>query len=269
MEQELKQPKLYGPLATIAITLGIFFGAQIIGALIFVLGYTLYVSVRVYGADLSHFFQSLKAFVDVLGTFELKPLTVFFEVFCIEAVTLWTLHLILKYRKLNFHNLGLNKPQAKHIAYALAGFGVYFVLYILGIIAAKALIPSLNIDQKQEIGFSAATKGIALVPVFLSLVILPPFTEEIVARGFLFGGLRTKLPFASAAVITSTLFAAAHLGEASNGLLWVAAVDTFILSLVLCYLREKTGSLWPSIGVHALKNGLAFIVLFNIVQYFK
>ena len=151
----------------------------------------------------------------------------------------------------------------------LGGFAAYFVLYIVGLVIAKALVPSLNLEQEQEIGFSTNTQGAALLPVFISLVILPPITEEIVARGFLFGGLRTKLPFAVAATITSVLFAAAHLGEASEGLLWIAAVDTFILSLVLCYLREKTGSLWPSIGVHALKNGLAFIVLFNIVGYFR
>jgi membrane protease YdiL (CAAX protease family) len=32
--------------------------------------------------------------------------------------------------------------------------------------------------------------------------------------------------------------------------------------MVLAYLREKTGSLWPPIGLHALKNFVAFMALF-------
>jgi len=45
-------------------------------------------------------------------------------------------------------------------------------------------------------------------------------------------------------------------------LLWVAGIDTFILSLVLIYLREKTDSLYASIGLHMLKNTIAFLGLF-------
>jgi membrane protease YdiL (CAAX protease family) len=59
------------------------------------------------------------------------------------------------------------------------------------------------------------------------------------------------------------LFAAAHLQWGSGApLLWVAAIDTFVLSMVLSTLREKTGSLWSAIGLHAIKNGVAFTLLF-------
>ena len=106
--------------------------------------------------------------------------------------------------------------------------------------------------------------------VFISLVLLPPVVEEIVARGFLYTGLRSKLPKIVAALITSALFAAAHLQWGSGApLLWVAALDTFTLSLVLVYLREKTGGLAASMGVHMLKNGLAFVVLFDITRFLR
>lgn len=253
MEEEVKQPKLYGPQATVAITVFIYFASQVVaGVLIGIVPLIKHWSVEQTLSWIQNNAWATFAFVAIL-----------------EAATLYLLHLFLKYRTLNFKYIGFNRPQAKHIAYALGGFAVYFVLYIVGIIVAKALVPSLDLEQKQEIGFDTATKGMELLPIFVSLVILPPITEEIVARGFLFGGLRTKLPFVSTTLITSALFAIAHLGKASDGLLWAAAIDTFILSLVLCYLREKTGSLWPSIVVHALKNGLAFVVLFNIVQYLR
>jgi membrane protease YdiL (CAAX protease family) len=266
-----EKPKLYGPLTTVIITVGVFIAAQILGAVVFILGYSLYQSMHLYGSNFSaHYSEVMKALADNITNAGGGAFLTFLQIVCIEAVTLWLIHLFLKRRKLSFRTLGLNTPKAKYIAYALSGFAVYFVLYIAGLILIKQLVPSLDLEQKQELGFETATNGAAsLWPVFISLVILPPITEEIVARGFLYGGLRTKLPMATATIITSLLFASAHLGEAKDGLLWVAAIDTFVLSLVLCYLREKTKSLWPSIGVHAIKNGLAFVILFNIVQYLR
>ena len=100
---------------------------------------------------------------------------------------------------------------------------------------------------------------------FVSLVVLPPLAEETVFRGFVYTGIRRRFPFLLSAVITSVLFAIPHLqfGEGAP-LLWVAALDTFVLSLVLCYVRERTNSLWPGILIHALKNGIAFVALFLI-----
>src|SRR5690606_7282850 len=104
-----------------------------------------------------------------------------------------------------------------------------------------------------------------LILVFISLVLLPPFVEEVLARGFLYTGLKTKWPVWAAAVVTSLIFAAAHLEFGSGApLLWVAAIDTFTLSLVLIYLREKTGKLGASIMLHMLKNGVAFVLLFIV-----
>jgi membrane protease YdiL (CAAX protease family) len=65
-----------------------------------------------------------------------------------------------------------------------------------------------------------------------------------------------------AALITSILFALPHLFESSSGLLWVAGCDTFILSMVLVYVREKTDKLWASMLIHALKNFVAFASLY-------
>ena len=61
----------------------------------------------------------------------------------------------------------------------------------------------------------------------------------------------------------SEAWGSAHLPEGgAAGPLYIAAIDTFILSLFLIYLREKTGSLWSSMTLHATKNGVAFMVLY-------
>jgi membrane protease YdiL (CAAX protease family) len=58
-----------------------------------------------------------------------------------------------------------------------------------------------------------------------------------------------------AILITSTLFGLIH-GA------WNVGIDTFALSIVLCVVRLKTGSLWASILIHMTKNAIAFYLLF-------
>ena len=70
------------------------------------------------------------------------------------------------------------------------------------------------------------------------------------------------MPQIAAAIVTSLIFASAHLPEGVGGLLWVGFIDTFILSMVLVYLREKTNGLYSGMMLHALKNGVAFYVLY-------
>lgn len=246
-------PRLYSPSITVLATIVLFLGAQLTG------GIVLGIIPIALGWERSR----LSAWLETSWA-------QFMFVLLVEAVTIAGIWWLLKRRKATFWHIGLNKPQLKHVGYALAGFASYFVMYLVGIIVLSSLIPSLDIQQEQQIGFDKTTTGATnLLPIFVSLVILPPLVEEIVARGFLFTSLRAKLSFITTAVVTSILFAAAHLGAAEEGLLWVAAIDTFILSMVMCYLREKSRSLWPAIGVHVIKNGLAFFILFNIAQYFR
>lgn len=248
------QPQLFGPIFSVLFVAGSFFATQI-WAIIFISPL-----LQIVSGDIS----SAESLLRSNAWLNLVYILLF------EGILILTLNTLLKTEfGSNLKVLGLNKLRLKYTGYALAGFAAYMVLYILGVTLAKEIIPSLDLEQKQEIGFQTTTRGLALLPAFISLVIVAPIAEEIVVRGFLFGGLRTKLPFIMSATITSGLFAAAHLAASKEGPLWVAGIDTFILSLVLCYLREKTDSLWPSIVVHMLKNGLAFIVLFNILSYFR
>jgi membrane protease YdiL (CAAX protease family) len=237
----------YGPIAAILVTVGVYFASQLLVGL----------AVSLIPLFNGWSEQRLESWLS-----DSVPVQ-FVTVLLVEAATLWLLWRFMKIRQVGVRAIGLVKPQVRDIGYAVAGYMVYFALFIAISVIAKALIPELNLDQEQEIGFSKSIAGPALSVVFISLVILPPLTEEIVARGFLYTGLRNKLPKITAALITSVLFAAAHLQWGSGvALLWVAALDTFVLSLVLVYLREKTGSLWSPILVHMLKNGLAFSLLF-------
>lgn len=134
---------------------------------------------------------------------------------------------------------------------------VYFGVYLAASTFVQSmlqLIPNYDASQNQDVGFSTVAST-NLILVFISLVILPPLGEEIIFRGILYTGLKSKLRKLVAALIASALFGLAHAQ-------WNVGVDTFVLSLVAIYAFEKHKSLWLPIGLHAIKNFIAFLALF-------
>jgi membrane protease YdiL (CAAX protease family) len=241
----------WGPAAAIVGTLAIFFGGQVLAGVI------IFLVLLAFGWDVDRITDWLNG--GGTAQFILSAL--------VGLVTISLLYVFLRRRHAKPSDLGIRRPKLRDIGYALAGLGTYIVLYIGIVNVLTRIFTSLNLEQQQDLGFSTETTGSALLLIFVSLVILPPLVEEIMARGFLYSGLRKGLrkgfDFLTAAVITSALFGVAHLSGGEGGsTIWIAFVDTFILSMVLVYLRERTGSLWASIGLHGLKNLIAFLALF-------
>ncbi len=195
------------------------------------------------------------------------PYEFWFTVFA-EALTVVGILWFIRWRKGNWRAIGLSQFKKQDIAWPFIGLVVYFPIYI-AVISVLATLTKINLNQQQNVGFSQSTTGWPLILVFISLVVLPPIAEEIAFRGFLYSSLKKNLPKIWAVAITGLIFAIPHALEGQGGgLLWVAAVDTFILSAVLCWLREKTGRLYAGIGLHALKNFIAFASIFLIQYHF-
>ena len=236
----------WGPLAAILVVVLSYLGVQIVASLLVAL------------------YPQLRGWSEARATDWLSNTVTaqFVYVLLNEALLLGALGLFLRHRRASFRSLGLTRPKWVDLAYMLAAIPIYFGLYLLVLSLLGSLI-HIDMNQEQDIGFKSVVGNRDLIMTFVSLVVLPPLVEEIIFRGFLFGGLRKVLGFAWATIGTSLLFAAPHLLEGGDGkLLWIAGIDTLVLSFVLCYLREKTGRLWASIGLHAFKNGLAFLSLF-------
>ena len=189
----------------------------------------------------------------------------FIYILVAESLVIAAVYLFLRFYKSHFADIGLKRPRWADPLYGLAALPFYFLLYLLGVTIVKYFVPGLNVNQAQQLGFNNVSGSGPLVLTFISLVVLPPLAEEIMVRGFLYSSLKKAMPTLSAVLATSAIFAVAHLPEGgAAGPLYIAALDTFVLSLVLIYLREKTGSLWASITLHALKNGIAFVYLFAL-----
>lgn len=163
---------------------------------------------------------------------------------------------LVKRRGTTLKDLGLQRlPRGKDFLWLLAGVGAYLVLTLLVTGLSMLLFPNLNYTETQDVGFTGLNSQLEFLLAFTSLVIVAPVAEEIIFRGYLFGKLRKYVSVAISVFLTALLFAIAHF-QLNVGL------DTFALGIVLALLRVVTGSIWASIMLHMLKNGVAFYFLF-------
>ena len=252
----IRQPFLRGwrlALVALFLTVFLYFASQIFGALL----------VGLYGM-LGHL-----SFHQVLSWMDSSAYAQFAFTLVVYGFMLCGIWMALRLFRWKWRGIGLRKPEWWHIVLGIVAFVPYFLLLTVTVAIVKhAFFPSLNLNQKQDIGFNGVSGILPLVFTFLSLVVIPPIAEEIVMRGFLYTSLKKWLPAILAAVAVSILFGMAHLPEGgAAGPLWVGAIDTFTLSMVLILLREITGNLWAGISLHALKNFVAFVALFLVVQH--
>jgi len=158
--------------------------------------------------------------------------------------------------KINKIELGVNRlPSWTDILVTPAALIIYFILSSVLILLATQILPWFDVNQAQDTGFNQVNSNFEIILAFISLVLIAPIAEEILFRGYLFGKLKKYMPIWFAAVITSVTFGFVH-GA------WNLAIDTFALSLILCTLREMTGSIWSSVLLHMAKNAVAFYILF-------
>jgi membrane protease YdiL (CAAX protease family) len=172
---------------------------------------------------------------------------------------------LVKRRGLSLHTIGLGRrPNKKDVYKAGLGFLAFYGLLIIAGAILGLFYPDLN-KGTQDVGFNNLNTSLDTLLAFFALVFLPPLGEEVLVRGYLYSGLRQKMRYLPALLITSLFFGAAHLpGGTDTSLLWAAGLNTFVLSVVLVYLRENTGMLYAGMMVHMLNNLIAFGFHFHV-----
>ncbi|MFF4899853.1 CPBP family intramembrane glutamic endopeptidase [Streptomyces sp. NPDC001068] len=163
--------------------------------------------------------------------------------------------------------------------------GVRWAVALIGIVAAVylcgALVPvtrGLFADQRTDVlsGPEIAFKALVAVPVGTVLL------EEIAFRGVLFALLRRLRTATTAAVLSSVLFGLWHIlpslnlnrdkptlgsvfGESVAGAVLVdvgAVLFTALAGCLLCWLRDRSGSLLAPMALHWAVNALGYAVGF-------
>jgi len=160
-------------------------------------------------------------------------------------------------------DLGLSgSPTWTDIGLSPVGF-IVGTLLGAGLAALFSVFPWFDAGEAQNTGFNIYMSGGDRVIAFLTLVVLAPIAEEIIFRGWLYGKMREnfsecfsdKIGMIISILLTSILFGMIHLQ-------WNVGVNVFALSVVLCGLREITGTIYAGILTHMIKNGVAFYLVY-------
>lgn len=177
-------------------------------------------------------------------------------VYTLAIVIVLGLPYLVRKIKVNREVLGLNGGlRWIDLALAPAGFLVYMVAAAILLALLSSLLPFIDPNQVQDTGFNFIFQRYEYVLAFVTLVIIAPIAEEVLFRGYLYGYMKRYLPVWVAVILSSLVFGFMH-GS------WNVGINTFVLGIVLCVLREVSGSIYPSILLHMLKNGVAFYFLF-------
>lgn len=174
----------------------------------------------------------------------------------IQLAYLLPVIIIFAWRRINWKYLGFGKFEWSTLG---IGCGLLVASYVI-ILLHNLILTALGVEtQGDEISklFSSLES-----PAWFFLVgaVLAPLVEEIFFRGFLFQGFRQKYGWVSAMLISSGIFAIAHLDLAS-------LIPTFILGSLLAYLYHRSNSVWPGVILHALVNSFGLISVYVLTQY--
>lgn len=139
---------------------------------------------------------------------------------------------------------GFRRPTTAFFwAIPLALVVVYAVAYFHDLL--------VNPEQQEILRYFPHTPGGAALLAFLAVGMAPLF-EELFFRGFLFRGLARSWGWPLGALVSGAAFGAIHLQL-------TVFFPLFVLGVALAWVYQKTGSLWTSITLHAVFNGISVI----------
>jgi len=142
----------------------------------------------------------------------------------------------------------------RDIGLAIVGFVAFYFLATLLTNVFSAIFPWFEANQAQNIGFTNLIDPYARFLAVISLVLIVPVAEELLFRGWLYTKIRKHANLWITTLLVSALFALVH-GA------WNVGIVVFAMSIIMCLLREFTGTIWSSIFIHILKNALALFIL--------
>lgn len=162
---------------------------------------------------------------------------------------------VLLVRRSKLEDLGVNKVSLAFLLRYGVGGGIFLIAAVLVLsIPINYLNPDLSPQVYEEI-LRTVQNNCQFMLMFLAGTVLAPWAEELFYRGMIYPVLRKYLGVKWGIAAAGIIFGLAHMD------LW-RAVPLSAGGMVLCYIYEKTGSLWPSFIAHGIWNGLMAFALY-------
>ena len=174
----------------------------------------------------------------------------------LEMIYIIPVVLIFAVRRIHWKHLGFGAFKLNVIG---IGCGLLIGGYAI-ILVHNAILYYFGFSSQGEQIFDAFSQLDAPVWFFITGAVVAPLVEEIFFRGFLLQGFRQKYGWMTGILLSSFIFAAAHLDP-------VAFIPTFILGCVLAYMYHRSNSLWPGILFHTSINSLSLCAVYVVSKY--
>ena len=145
--------------------------------------------------------------------------------------------------------LGLRRPQARR-SFVLPWVALLGSLGFAGTYAVIVSAIGLESLEPPDIPEDLLGEGTTRLLNSLVLVLWGPFSEEVFFRGFVLAALVPSLGAVRAAVVSSIVFAGAHL-------MLSALIPIFVTGLLLSWLYIRSRSIWPPMVAHVAQNLIA------------
>jgi membrane protease YdiL (CAAX protease family) len=158
---------------------------------------------------------------------------------------------LLERRRIDSYGLPLNRRFGR-LFWDGAFVGVLTIIFLgLAMLAAGGM---------QVHGLALHGKEIVTSPIlWLVGMLLVGVSEEYIFRGYALQSLWRAAGFWPAALITSGLFAGAHLSKPHENAIDIGMI--FALGVILCLTVQVTGSLWWAVGWHAAFDFGQFFII--------
>lgn len=177
------------------------------------------------------------------------------------AFGMWVLISHLQQMDVDWRDIGYRTiAAARDLLTGVAGFFAVIPFLVLAwlvtLMLGATVFRHIPTPEQPFQGIVARGGGLSLALTFIAASIVAPIVEETFFRGVLYTTLRGRMGVWAAAAISSGLFAIIH--PLPGGF-----VPIFVLACAFALMRERTGSLLPSMACHSVYNTLqlVFVVL--------
>lgn len=152
--------------------------------------------------------------------------------------------------------LSLSRPSARQLGGALLlVLGGAPVAWLLAWLQTFVLpVPFEWLEALER--FLSARDLARLVWLLLVVALTPAVCEEVVFRGVLLSGTRGAMSLRSAVLLNAVVFGAFHLSYETA----IRFLPTAWVGLLLAWAVARTGSIWTSVLMHFVNNGLVVLI---------
>jgi membrane protease YdiL (CAAX protease family) len=154
--------------------------------------------------------------------------------------------------------LGFRAFSVRRAAFLIVSFIV--LIFVVNILYSDIITTlHLNLQTNDQVLLARSKQApITTYATLLAAVFIAPFCEEVFFRGFVFPGLRHKMPVSLAIVTSALIFAFAHADVGSFAVL-------LVIGVMLAFVRWRTGSIWPGMLLHMLNNGIGAVSILLVM----